>query len=126
MVTTQYTCPMHPEVIRDGPGACPICGMALEPVIATLDDRPNPELVDMQRRFVVSAILTVPLVAGVWLMLPPWAELLLAAPGVLWGGWPFFPRRWVSLLPRPLNTFTPIALGAGPAFGYRTTAVPPR
>src|SRR5258708_3699436 len=114
---------MHPEVIRDGPGACPICGMALEPVIATLDDGPNPELVDMQRRFVVSAILTVPLVAGMWLMLPPWAELLLAAPVVLWGGWPFFQRGWVSLVTRQLNMFTLIAMGTGVAFGYSAIAV---
>src|SRR5260221_4502664 len=81
----RYTCPMHPAIVQDGPGACPICGMALEPQTVTLDDGPNPELVDMQRRFVVSAILTVPLLASMWLTLPPWVQLLLAAPVVLWG-----------------------------------------
>src|SRR5436309_7882068 len=99
---TEYTCPMHPEVVRDSPGACPICGMALEPRIATVDERPNPELVDMWRRFVVSAILSAPILIGAMLMLmPAWLQLVLAAPVVLWGGWPFFVRGWNAL-----NMFT--------------------
>jgi Cu+-exporting ATPase len=114
---------MHPEVVRDGPGACPICGMALEPRVVTLDDAPNPELADMRRRFLVSAVLSVPLLAGMWLMLPPWVELLLAAPVVLWGGWPFFQRAWLSLVTRQLNMFTLIALGTGASFGYSAVAV---
>jgi P-type Cu+ transporter len=120
---TRYTCPMHPEVVQDGPGACPICGMALEPQTVSLDDAPNPELVDMRRRFVVSAALTVPLFAGMWLMLPPWVQLLLAAPVVLWGGWPFFQHGWASLVGRNLNMFTLIAMGTGVSFGYSTVAV---
>src|ERR1700682_87231 len=115
--TVRYTCPMHPEVVQVGRGACPICGMALEPQTVTLDDRPNPELIDMRRRFVVSAILSVPLVAGMWLMLPPWVEMLLAAPVVLWGGWPFFQRGWTSVVTRQLNMFTLIAMGTGVSFG---------
>src|SRR4051794_26965086 len=119
----EYTCPMHPEIVRDGPGACPICGMALEPRTVSLDDQPNPELADMRRRFLVSAILSVPLLAGMWLMLPPWAELVLAAPVVLWGGWPFFQRAWVSLVTRQLNMFTLIAMGTGVSFVYSSIAV---
>src|SRR5947208_9808817 len=81
----EYTCPMHPEVVRKEPGACPICGMALEPRTATLDERPNPELVDMRRRFVGSAVLSAPLLAGAMLMLlPAWLQLVLATPVVLW------------------------------------------
>ncbi len=119
----QYTCPMHPEIVRDGPCACPICGMALEPRVATLDDAPNPELVDMRRRFIVSAVLSVPLLAGMWLMLPSWGELLLAAPVVLWGGWPFFQRAWFSVVTRQLNMFTLIGMGTGVSFGYSAVAV---
>jgi Cu+-exporting ATPase len=114
---------MHPEIVQDGPGACPICGMALEPRVVTLDDAPNPELIDMRRRFLISGVLSVPLLAGMWLMLPPWVELLLAAPVVLWGGWPFFQRAWLSLITRQLNMFTLIAMGTGASFGYSAIAV---
>jgi P-type Cu+ transporter len=115
---------MHPEVVRDGPGSCPICGMALEPRIATLDEGPNVELIDMQRRFVVSAILAAPLLIGAMLMIMPgWLQLLLATPVVLWGGWPFFVRGWASVVNRQLNMFTLIALGTGTAFVYSTAAI---
>src|SRR5206468_7063321 len=95
----------------------------LEPRVVTLDDAPNPELVDMRRRFIISAVLSVPLLAGMWLMLPPWVELLLAVPVVLWGGWPFFQRAWFSLVTRQLNMFTLIAMGTGVSFVYSTIAV---
>jgi Cu+-exporting ATPase len=97
--------------------------MALEPRVATLDDKPNPELVDMRRRFIVSAILSAPLLAGMWLMLPPWVELALATPVVLWGGWPFFQRGWTSVVTRRFNMFTLIAMGTGVAYGYSAVAV---
>jgi Cu+-exporting ATPase len=133
---TEWTCPMHPEIVRPGPGSCPICGMALEPRIPTAHDHPNPELEDMQRRLLVSAILTAPLVAlGMADLLPAaWAhalagsraadfvELALAAPVVLWGGWPFFVRGWASVRTRHLNMFTLIALGVGVAFGESVIA----
>ena len=103
----QYTCPMHPEIIQDEPGSCPKCGMALEPMTVTIDEEENPELVDMSRRFWVSAVISVPLVilamggfVGLsfeWLASPrvlSWIELVLATPVVLWGGWPFFVRGW--------------------------------
>ena len=123
-----YTCPMHPEIVRDGPGSCPICGMALEPRMVTLEEGPNPELIDMSRRFWVSLALTLPLLfvamapmAG--LHLGPldgragrWAELVLASPVVLWGGWPFFVRGWASIVNRSPNMFTLIALGTGVAY----------
>jgi len=132
---TEWTCPMHPEIVRDGPGACPICGMALEPRTIALDDD-NPELRDMTRRFWISAALTVPLVLFAMLrhlpgltILPhgvlPWAswiELALAAPVVLWGGWPFFERAWASLVNRHLNMFTLIGLGVTVAFLYSLVA----
>jgi Cu+-exporting ATPase len=121
---TAYTCPMHPEVVRTEPGACPICGMALEPRTATLDERPNPELVDMQRRFIISAILSAPLLIGAMLMLmPAWLQLALAAPVVLWGGWPFFVRGWASIVHLKLNMFTLIAMGTGAAFIYSVAVV---
>ncbi|HET7433168.1 MAG TPA: heavy metal translocating P-type ATPase [Thermoanaerobaculia bacterium] len=126
----QWTCPMHPEIVSDRPGACPICGMALEPMTASLDDAPNEELIDMRRRFVISAILSVPLLAigmtemfrsfhTTWL---PWLELALATPVVLWGGWPFFQRGWMSLVTRNLNMFTLIALGTGASYAYSVAA----
>src|SRR6185369_1839701 len=115
----EYTCPMHPEVISDKPGPCPICGMALEPRVVTLDEKPNEELIDMQQRFAVSAILTVPLM----IPLSPWLHLALATPVVLWGGAPFFVRGWRSLVTRNLNMFTLIALGTGAAFGYSVAAI---
>jgi Cu+-exporting ATPase len=132
---TQYTCPMHPEIVRDEPGACPRCGMALEPMTVTLEEEENPELVDMTRRFWVSAVLTVPLVVlamgeyvGLsfeWLATPrtlSWLELVLATPVVLWGGWPFFVRGWQSVVNRSLNMFTLIGLGVGVAYVYSVVA----
>ena len=115
---------MHPEVVSDKPGACPICGMALEPRVASLEEKPNDELIDMQRRFVVSAILTAPLLiltmSGFML---PWVELALATPVVLWGGAPFFARGWRSVVTRHLNMFTLIALGTGASFAYSVAAI---
>jgi len=132
----QFTCPMHPEVVQVGPGSCPICGMALEPLEVTSSEAPNPELVDMQRRFWISAALSLPLMvlsmADVWpagsgreLLLTAgssWVQLGLAAPVVLWGGWPFFERGWASLMSRHLNMFTLIALGTAAAFGFSLVA----
>jgi P-type Cu+ transporter len=130
----QWTCPMHPEIVRDGPGSCPICGMALEPMTPAADQGQNPELTDMQRRFVVSAIIAAPVVLlemGGHLFgidrfiaptLNPWLQLLLATPVVLWGGWPFFARGWASLRHRRLNMFTLIALGTGVAWLYSVVA----
>jgi Cu+-exporting ATPase len=130
-----YTCPMHPEIVRDGPGSCPICGMALEPRTVSLEEGPSPDLIDMSRRFWVSLALTVPLLfvamapmAG--LHLGPldgragrWAELILATPVVLWGGWPFFVRGWASVVNRSPNMFTLIALGTGVAYLDSVVAV---
>ena len=119
-----YTCPMHPEIVRNGPGNCPICGMALEPVSGVAEG-PDPELADMTRRFWVSLLLTLPVFAlamGEMLLPAPrlgtWIELTLATPVVLWGGAPFFVRGWASLRTRKLNMFTLIALGTGAAWGY--------
>ncbi len=130
-----YTCPMHPEIEQFGPGTCPICGMALEPKAFDPDAGPSEEYVDMKRRFAVSAALSVPLAIMVMLrhFWPPmgelvaarwldWAELLLATPVVLWGGWPFFVRGWQSLLTRHLNMFTLIAIGTGAAWAYSVVA----
>jgi Cu+-exporting ATPase len=130
---TIWTCPMHPEIRRDGPGQCPICGMALEPLEPTLDEGPNPELIDMNRRFWVSAVLSLPLVVltfgaellgwePISMRQSMWVQLGLAAPVVLWGGWPFFERFWASLKTRNLNMFTLIGLGVGVAFGYSVVA----
>jgi P-type Cu+ transporter len=135
----QWTCPMHPDVVRDAPGSCPICGMALEPrtVAAAGAEDDNPELRSMQRRFRITAVLALPLlVAGMAEMVPGaaraldvvspatrnWLELLLATPAVLWGGWPFFERGWASIVHRSLNMFTLIALGTGAAYGYSVVA----
>jgi len=126
---------MHPEIVRSEPGACPICGMALEPRTVTLDER-NPELEDMTRRFRVSSVLTAPaviLAMGEYLpghpfdtLIPgsamPWVQLALTTPVVLWGGWPFFTRGWQSLVNRSLNMFTLIALGVGVAYLYSVIA----
>jgi Cu+-exporting ATPase len=115
----EYTCPMHPEIRQIGPGACPKCGMGLEPVTASLEDLPNPELTDMLRRFRVSLFFTVPLIA---LMFAPdfatrrWVELALASPVMLYCGWPIFQRGWASVMNRSLNMFTLIAIGAGTAY----------
>ena len=134
---TEWTCPMHPEIVRDAPGHCPICGMALEPRTVTLAEEENPELVDMRRRFWISAALTTPLVLMMLGSLLPgqpihrlipmsvanWAELLLAAPVVAWGGWPFFVRFQQSLVNRSPNMFTLIGLGVAVAFLYSLAAV---
>ena len=118
-----YTCPMHPEVRQQGPGSCPICGMALEPLAVTAGEGPNPELLDMTRRLWVSAVLTTPLVALSMLgKLPNVVQLLLASPVVLWGGWPFFERGWTSVRHRTLNMFTLIAIGTGTAYLFSLVA----
>jgi Cu+-exporting ATPase len=130
----RYTCPMHPEIVRDRPGSCPICGMALEPVSGVADEE-NAELVDMTRRFRVSLALTlpvfaiamgemlgVPLLAGAPPRLLGASELALSTPVVLWGGWPFFVRGWVSLRTGRLNMFTLISLGTGAAWVYSALA----
>ncbi len=132
----EYTCPMHPRIVRSEPGACPICGMALEPRTISAEEEENPELRNMTRRFWVSTVLTLPLLASVMGdMLPgqplrhlvsprvaAWAQLVLATPVVLWGGWPFFVRGWQSLVHRSLNMFTLIALGTGLAYAYSVAA----
>ena len=133
---TEYTCPMHPEIVRNAPGTCPICGMALEPRIVTLDGDDNLELRDMSRRFWVSTVLAAPiLLLAMAEMIPGgpvgrfisphaviWLELILATPVVLWGGWPFFERGWQSIVNRSPNMFTLIALGVGTAYVYSVTA----
>ncbi|HEY6141706.1 MAG TPA: copper-translocating P-type ATPase [Thermoanaerobaculia bacterium] len=118
-----FTCPMHPEIVRDSPGFCPICGMALEPRVATLEAPPNEELLHMQRRFVVSAVLSAPVLALGMMMRAPWAQFALATPVVLWGGWPFFVRGWASVVARRLNMFTLIAMGTGVAYVYSVAAL---
>ncbi len=132
----EYTCPMHPEIVRSGPGSCPICGMALEPRTVTAALEENPELRDMTRRFWISVVLTVPLLAiamgsMIW---PrefmqilagarlPWLEFALATPVVLWCGLPFFQRFWTSLVNRSPNMFTLIGLGTGVAYVYSVVA----
>ncbi len=127
---TIYTCPMHPQIRQIGPGACPICGMALEPEVASLDAPPNPELADMTRRFWIGLVLSVPPVvlemgghlvgAHGWVdqTLSNWIQLVFATPVVIWAGWPFFVRGWQSLVTRNLNMFTLIAMGTGVAYGY--------
>ncbi|TBR75463.1 MAG: haloacid dehalogenase, partial [Burkholderiaceae bacterium] len=126
----EYTCPMHPEVRQMGPGHCPICGMALEPVVATAGQGESPELRDMTRRFWVGLALTAPVFAlemGGHLVdihhliaqqTSNWVQLLLATPVVLWAGWPFFVRAWASVKNRSLNMFSLIALGTGVAWLY--------
>jgi P-type Cu+ transporter len=142
---TEYTCPMHPEIVRSGPGTCPICGMALEPRTVTAVAEENPELRDMTRRFWISLVLTIPLLAiamaGMfWPHAPmifftilgsrfvetssilPWLEFILATPVVLWCGLPFFQRFWTSLVNRSPNMFTLIGLGTGVAYIYSVVA----
>jgi Cu+-exporting ATPase len=135
---TVYTCPMHPEIRQIGPGSCPICGMALEPELVTLDAAPNPELADMTRRFWVGLGLALPVItlemgghlvgSHRWIdqTLSNWIQLAFATPVVLWAGWPFFVRGWQSLVTRNLNMFTLIAMGVGVAHAYSVvaTAVP--
>lgn len=132
---TLFTCAMCPEVVQEGPGACPVCGMALEPMGVPDLDAPNPELIDMTRRFRVAAVLTLPLlIVAMGEMLPgigalfhgawnPWLQLALAAPTVAWAGAPFFARGWRSIATGNLNMFTLIAIGTGAAFLYSLLAV---
>jgi Cu+-exporting ATPase len=132
-----YTCPMHPQIVRDGPGSCPICGMALEPTAVSLEDEENVELKDMTRRFWVCVVLSVPVLAiGMSELIPGeplqrlgpmstlgWLQLALASPVVLWGGWPFFVRASQSVVNRSLNMFTLIGLGVGVAYVFSVIAV---
>ncbi|HWG05504.1 MAG TPA: heavy metal-binding domain-containing protein, partial [Beijerinckiaceae bacterium] len=127
---TIYTCPMHPEIRHIGPGSCPICGMALEPLTATAETEPNHELIDMRRRFWIALALTVPVavtdMGGPFFGLPAglsnWLQFIVATPVVLWAGWPFFMRGWRSIVTRNLNMFTLIALGTGVAWTYSVVA----
>jgi Cu+-exporting ATPase len=125
----EYTCPMHPEIVREAPGPCPICGMALEPRTVTLEDAPNPELVDMTRRFWTAAVVGAPvflvtmadMLRGGAMATSPWVNwmgLVLSTPVVLWAGWPFFERAWASIINRSPNMFTLIAIGVGAAYLY--------
>ena len=132
----QWTCPMHPQIVREEPGNCPICGMTLEPMTPAAGEAANPELRDMRRRFWVGIALSVPLLAiamaehfdqaALDALVSPhllvWAQLILGTPAVLWGGWPFFQRGWASLVIRRLNMFTLIALGTGVAYVYSLVA----
>ncbi len=134
---SDYTCPMHPEIVRLEPGSCPVCGMALEPRRVTAAEEANPELIDMTRRFWLSLVFTIPLlvvamsemILGVTAIraLPTWVvtwlQLVLATPVVLWAGRPFFRRGWTSIVTRRLNMFTLIALGTATAYGYSLAAV---
>lgn len=133
---TEWTCPMHPEVVENAPGNCPKCGMALESRTVSAEEEENPELVDMRRRFWVSAAVTVPLFLIAMADFLPgrplerwlspgtlsWIELAMATPVVLWGGWPFFVRGWQSVVHRSLNMFTLIGLGVGVAYFYSLVA----
>jgi len=133
---SSYTCPMHPEVVREEPGVCPICGMALELRAVTAEEETNPELVDMTHRFWISLVLTLPvLVLAMSEMLPGqpvqhmlstrlmvWLQFVLSTPVVLWGGWPFFQRGWASVVNRSLNMFTLIAIGIGTAYAFSVVA----
>jgi P-type Cu+ transporter len=131
---TIYTCPMHPEIRQAGPGNCPICGMALEPLEPAAGGGPNPELADMTRRLWIGLALAVPVVVlemaghlmNLHMLLSPtasnWIQLVLATPVVLWAGWPFFVRGWQSLVSRNLNMFTLVAMGTGVAWLYSMVA----
>ncbi|MGQ0485838.1 MAG: heavy metal translocating P-type ATPase [Hyphomicrobiales bacterium] len=131
---TIYTCPMHPEIRQVGPGSCPICGMALEPLLAGAETGPNPELIDMTRRLWIGLVVSLPVVAlemgghltGLHMLLGKqtsnWIQFALATPVVLWAGWPFFVRGWRSLVTRNLNMFTLIAMGTGVAWVYSVIA----
>lgn len=134
--TRVYICPMDPEVRQIGPGVCPKCGMALEPEHVTAEETSNPELDDMRRRFWICAVLTLPLfLLSMGEMLPGsplaaipasvmgWIQFMLAAPVVVWGGFPFFQRGWVSIVSRHFNMFTLIALGTGVSFGFSVLAL---
>jgi Cu+-exporting ATPase len=131
-----WTCPMHPQIVRNEPGTCPICGMALERMTPEAGDAANPELADMTRRFWIAGALSVPLLAMAMgddlakptldALVPPhiavWVQLILGTPAVLWCGWPFFVRGWESVINRSLNMFTLIALGTGVAYLYSLVA----
>ncbi|MEJ7848233.1 MAG: heavy metal translocating P-type ATPase [Pyrinomonadaceae bacterium] len=131
----EYTCPMHPEIVQIRPGSCPKCGMALEPKVMTLDDAPDPEYIDMKRRFWISAVLTIPVfVLAMAEMLPNfnelisprisvWIQFVLATPVVLWGGFPFFQRAWASVKNVSPNMFTLIAIGTGAAYLFSLFAL---
>jgi Cu+-exporting ATPase len=131
---TVYVCPMHPEIVRDRPGSCPKCGMALEPKETGEAEEKNPELEDMSRRFWISLMLTLPLALTAMSDAVPalsfighanwvrWMQMILATPVVLWGGWPFFQRAWQSLLHRSPNMFTLIAMGTGAAYFFSAVA----
>lgn len=131
-----YTCPMHPQIVQKGPGSCPICGMALEPMTVSLAETDDSELRQMTRRFWISAVLTLPLL--LWAMLsmtfarpqhggPPqwtyWLQFILATPVVLWGGWPFFVRGWASIRNKSPNMFTLIAIGTGTAYFFSVVVI---
>ena len=132
---TVYTCPMHPEIRQEGPGSCPICGMALEPDLVTAEAQPNHELADMTRRFWIGLAFALPvfllemgshLLPSLHHLVPPsvsvWIQFALATPVVLWAGWPFFQRGWASVVSRNLNMFTLIAMGTGVAYAYSVVA----
>jgi P-type Cu+ transporter len=131
----EYTCPMHPEIVQIGPGSCPICGMALEPKVMTLDDAEDPELMSMTRRFWISTVLTIPVFAlAMGEMLPNfhelvspkvsiWVQFVLSTPVVLWGGFPFFQRAWASVKNVSPNMFTLIAIGTGAAYLFSLFAL---
>ncbi|MGI8545375.1 MAG: copper-transporting P-type ATPase, partial [Aridibacter sp.] len=132
---TEYTCPMHPEILQIGPGSCPKCGMALEPKVISLDDAPDPEFIDMKRRFWISAALTIPVfILAMAEMFPSfneivptnislWIQFALATPVVLWGGFPFFERGWASVKNASPNMFTLVAMGTGAAYLYSLVAL---
>jgi len=137
LTRVEYTCPMHPEVVRDMPGSCPICGMALEPRTVEVTDAPNPELLDMTRRFRVALVFGMPvfvlamgdmllgmgLGGRIGMRLVGWISLVCATPVVVWAGRPFFERGWASIVNRHTNMFTLIALGVGAAYAYSVAAV---
>ena len=133
----KYTCPMHPEIIRDGPGSCPICGMALEPLTVSLEEEENHELIDMTHRLWIAVLAAIPVfLLGMSDLYPgqplqqlvsmrtlQWVQLVLASPVVLWCGWPFFVRAWQSIVNRSLNMFTLIGLGVGVGYLFSVIAV---
>ena len=133
---TEYTCPMHPEIVQDEPGSCPKCGMALESRSIVIEER-NEELIDMSRRFWIGLVLALPvfvlamtadlapslLPQGLSMKMVQWAQFVLATPVVLWCGWPFFERGWMSLKTRNFNMFTLIAIGVGVAWSYSVIAL---
>jgi Cu+-exporting ATPase len=128
---------MHPQIRQQGPGSCPLCGMALEPETVTGEEGPNPELIDMRRRFWIGLALALPIlflemgahVFDLHIVAPQfsnWLQLAFATPVVLWAGWPFFERAWFSIVNRSLNMFTLIAMGTGAAWLYSGAGTAPR